>query len=100
MLGSVDDYLVPRNRRCPESQRFPFDGSGDATPVGRYLAPEVVEKSFASKREFASLAGAARNRGRKIVALARLSPIFPFSIGDYAFWTTVRQPLNMLSDLD
>lgn len=63
-------------------------GSLGAFLIGRYLARELVEKSFASNREFASLARATRSRGWKIVALARLSPIFPFSIGNYAFGIT------------
>ncbi len=63
-------------------------GSVGAFLIGRYLARGAVEKSFASNREFASLARAAESRGWKIVALARLSPIFPFSIGNYAFGIT------------
>ena len=71
-------------------------GSLGALLIGRYLAREVVEKSFASNREFASLARAARSRGWWIVALARLSPIFPFSIGNYAFGITRIPALHYL----
>lgn len=63
-------------------------GSVGAFLIGRYLARDVVERSFASNREFSRLARAAQTKGWKIVALARLSPIFPFSIGNYAFGIT------------
>ena len=71
-------------------------GSLGAFLIGRYLARGVVEKSFASNREFASLARAAETQGWKIVALARLSPIFPFSIGNYAFGITRIPSLHYL----
>jgi uncharacterized membrane protein YdjX (TVP38/TMEM64 family) len=71
-------------------------GSVSAFLIGRYLARAVVEKSFAANREFARLARAAQSGGWKIVALARLSPIFPFSIGNYAFGITRIPALHYL----
>lgn len=63
-------------------------GSTAAFLIGRYLARDWVEKSFAANREFQALSGAVRAKGWKIVLLARLSPIFPFLVGNYAFGLT------------
>jgi uncharacterized membrane protein YdjX (TVP38/TMEM64 family) len=71
-------------------------GSVGAFLIGRYLAREFVERNFASNREFSSLARAAKTKGWQIVALARLSPIFPFSIGNYAFGITRIPALHYL----
>jgi uncharacterized membrane protein YdjX (TVP38/TMEM64 family) len=71
-------------------------GSVGAFLIGRYLARAFVERTFASNREFSSLARAAKTKGWKIVALARLSPIFPFSIGNYAFGITRIPALHYL----
>lgn len=63
-------------------------GSLAAFLIGRYLAHDFVAKRFAQNKTFLQLAEAARKQGWKIVALARLSPVFPFLIGNYAFGTT------------
>lgn len=63
-------------------------GSLAAFLIGRYLARHFMAQRFAKNREFSKLAQMIRKKGWKIVALARLSPIFPFSIGNYAFAIT------------
>lgn len=63
-------------------------GSTCAFLIGRTLARRPVEKAFASSREFQSLNRAVKQKGWKIVLLARLSPVFPFSVGNYAFGLT------------
>jgi uncharacterized membrane protein YdjX (TVP38/TMEM64 family) len=71
-------------------------GSLGAFLIGRYLAHDFVEKRFASNKEFSRLAHAAQKKGWKIVSLARLSPIFPFAIGNYAFGITRIPALHYL----
>jgi len=63
-------------------------GSLAAFFIGRYLARDFVARRFSGNKEFSMLTQAARKKGWKIVALARLSPIFPFLIGNYAFGIT------------
>ncbi len=63
-------------------------GSVAAFAVGRHLARDAVTRAFAENRQFQALAGAVARRGWKIVALARLSPVFPFLVGNYAFGVT------------
>ena len=63
-------------------------GSVAAFWIGRYLARRWVERAFAGNAFFKSFSGALDRNGWKIVLLARLSQVFPFSIGNYAFGTT------------
>jgi len=56
--------------------------------IGRYLLRGVVEKRLGARPEFVKLERAAQKDGWKIVALARLSPVFPFLVGNYAFGST------------
>jgi len=56
--------------------------------IGRYLARGWVEKVVRRNQGFVELARAVGQKGWNIVLLARLSPIFPFSVGNYAFGTT------------
>lgn len=63
-------------------------GAALAFLIGRYIAREPVRRLFAKNREFHALEGAVSARGWKIIVLARLSPIFPFLIGNYAFGLT------------
>lgn len=63
-------------------------GAVSAFLIGRYLARDAVEKRASRIKEFGRIAALAEKKGWKIVLLARLSPIFPFLIGNYAFGTT------------
>ncbi|MBI3317417.1 MAG: TVP38/TMEM64 family protein [Candidatus Omnitrophica bacterium] len=63
-------------------------GSVCALLMGRYLARNIVEKKFAHRREFERIAQAVQKKGWKMIALARVSPVFPFLIGNYAFGVT------------
>lgn len=63
-------------------------GSLGAFLIGRYLARDWVLKKFAAGKKFQLLAEMVRRKGWKIVTLARLSPVFPFMIGNYAFGVT------------
>jgi uncharacterized membrane protein YdjX (TVP38/TMEM64 family) len=63
-------------------------GAALAFWLGRTAARGWVERRFAHDPRFQALSRLARERGWKIVAMARLTPIFPFSIGNYAFGVT------------
>lgn len=63
-------------------------GSVGAFLIGRYLAKDWIKKRISKDRRFQLLQEMTRRKGWKIVALARLSPIFPFLIGNYAFGVT------------
>ena len=63
-------------------------GSVAAFWIGRYLARRWVERTLTGNAFFKSLSGDLERKGWKIVLLARLSMVFPFSIGNYAFGTT------------
>ncbi|HTL48959.1 MAG TPA: TVP38/TMEM64 family protein [Verrucomicrobiae bacterium] len=63
-------------------------GSTAAFLIGRTMARDVVAKAFAANREFQALQEAVKEKGWKIILLARLSPIFPFLVGNYAFGLT------------
>jgi uncharacterized membrane protein YdjX (TVP38/TMEM64 family) len=63
-------------------------GATAAFLVGRYLAREWVAKKIASNRKFQAIDRAVGKEGFKIVFLTRLSPIFPFSLLNYAFSIT------------
>ncbi len=68
-------------------------GAVSAFLIGRYLARATVEKWASRIKEFGRIAALAEKKGWKIVLLARLSPVFPFLIGNYAFGTT-RMPAS------
>lgn len=63
-------------------------GSVLAFWIGRYLVQEFIEAKFANHWEFQRLKAALKRKGWKVILFARLSPVFPFSIGNYAFGTT------------
>jgi uncharacterized membrane protein YdjX (TVP38/TMEM64 family) len=63
-------------------------GAVAAFGLGRTFARASVERRFGRDSRFEVLSRLARERGWKIVALARLTPIFPFSLGNYAFGLT------------
>jgi len=56
--------------------------------IGRFLAREAVAGKIAGNESFAALDRAMGRDGWKIVALARLSPVFPFTLLNYAFGLT------------
>lgn len=63
-------------------------GAATAFALGRTTLRRWVDARFAHDPRFEALSKLARERGWKIVALARLTPIFPFSIANYAFGVT------------
>ncbi|MCU0516945.1 MAG: TVP38/TMEM64 family protein [Oscillatoria sp. Prado101] len=63
-------------------------GATAAFLVGRYLARGWVEKRIAGNDKFKAIDAAVAREGWKIVALTRLSPIFPFNLLNYAFGVT------------
>jgi uncharacterized membrane protein YdjX (TVP38/TMEM64 family) len=63
-------------------------GATAAFLVGRYLAREWVARKIASNNKFQAIDEAVGKEGFKIVLLTRLSPIFPFSLLNYAFSIT------------
>ncbi|MBP9864831.1 MAG: TVP38/TMEM64 family protein [Candidatus Omnitrophica bacterium] len=63
-------------------------GSAIAFLIGRTFAREFVAKKFENHKTFKALDAAVQKKGWQIITLARLSPIFPFSVGNYAFGLT------------
>ena len=56
--------------------------------LGRYLARDWIARKIKHNETFAALEGALNQEGIKIILLTRLSPIFPFSLLNYAFGIT------------
>jgi uncharacterized membrane protein YdjX (TVP38/TMEM64 family) len=63
-------------------------GSAAAFLIARYLARDAVAKRVERDPRFASLDRAIGTDGRRIVFLLRLSPVFPFSLLNYALGLT------------
>lgn len=63
-------------------------GAAIAFQLGRTTARGFVEGRYAHDPRFQALSKLARDRGWKIVAMARLTPLFPFSFFNYAFGVT------------
>ncbi len=63
-------------------------GATAAFLVSRYVARGFVERRLASNTRFRSMDQAIAINGRKIVFLLRLSPLFPFSLLNYALGLT------------
>ena len=63
-------------------------GSIAAFLVSRYVARRFVEKKLGNNPRFESIDKAIADEGRKIVFLLRLSPVFPFSLLNYALGLT------------
>lgn len=63
-------------------------GATMAFLVGRYFARHWVEKRIVGNEEFEAIDGAVANEGWKIVGLTRLSPVFPFTLLNYAYGIT------------
>ncbi len=56
--------------------------------IGRYLARDWINQKIANNQTFTALNRALNQEGLKIILLTRLSPIFPFSLLNYAFGVT------------
>lgn len=63
-------------------------GAAAAFLVGRYLARPAVEARIAANRRFSAVDAAIAAEGPKIVLLLRLSPLFPFTLLNYALSLT------------
>lgn len=63
-------------------------GATAAFLVGRYLARGWVAKKIEGNASFAAIDRAVADEGWKIVGLTRLSPVFPFTLLNYAFGLT------------
>ena len=63
-------------------------GSAAAFLVARYLARGRIERKIAGNAKFAAIDKAVGREGFKIVALLRLSPVFPFNLLNYALGLT------------
>ncbi len=63
-------------------------GATAAFLVGRYFARDWVAKKIEGNASFAAIDRAVATEGWKIVGLTRLSPVFPFTLLNYAFGLT------------
>ena len=63
-------------------------GAGCAFLVSRYLARNFVKRKFLNNERFKSIDSGINEEGFKIVILARLSPVIPFFLLNYAFGIT------------
>jgi len=63
-------------------------GASLAFALGRTIAREWVEKKIAERPQFRVIIWAIKKNGIKITTLARLSPLFPFPVLNYAFAIT------------
>jgi uncharacterized membrane protein YdjX (TVP38/TMEM64 family) len=63
-------------------------GASAAFLVARYVARRRIERRIAGNAKFAAIDKAVGREGFKIVALLRLSPVFPFNLLNYALGLT------------
>jgi uncharacterized membrane protein YdjX (TVP38/TMEM64 family) len=63
-------------------------GATAAFLVGRYLARDAIARKIEQNEKFAAIDRAVADEGWKIVFLTRLSPVFPFTLLNYAFGLT------------
>ena len=63
-------------------------GAAGAFLVSRYVARAAVERRIGGNPRFAAVDRAVAAEGRKIVFLLRLSPVFPFTLLNYALGLT------------
>jgi uncharacterized membrane protein YdjX (TVP38/TMEM64 family) len=63
-------------------------GASAAFLVSRYLARGIVERRLAGDERLQAIDRAIGTRGRRIVLLLRLSPVFPFNLLNYALGLT------------
>jgi uncharacterized membrane protein YdjX (TVP38/TMEM64 family) len=63
-------------------------GASGSFLIARYLARGSIEKKIAGNAKFAAIDQAVGREGFKIVALLRLSPVFPFNLLNYGLGLT------------
>jgi len=63
-------------------------GATAAFLVGRYLARDAIARKIEKHEKFATIDRAVADEGWKIILLTRLSPVFPFTLLNYAFGLT------------
>ncbi len=63
-------------------------GASAAFLVSRYVASRIISQKVANNARFAAIDKAVAAEGRRIVFLLRLSPVFPFTLLNYALGTT------------
>jgi pyruvate/2-oxoglutarate dehydrogenase complex dihydrolipoamide dehydrogenase (E3) component/uncharacterized membrane protein YdjX (TVP38/TMEM64 family) len=63
-------------------------GATAAFLVGRYLARDAIARKIETDEKFATIDRAVADEGWKIVFFTRLSPVFPFTLLNYAFGLT------------
>ncbi len=63
-------------------------GASLAFLVGRFLARDWISKKLADNERFQRVDAAIGSSGFKLIALLRLSPVFPFSLSNYALGLT------------
>ena len=63
-------------------------GATAAFLIGRYLARDWVQQKVANNPGFQRVDRAVAGQGFKIVLLTRLSPVFPFTLQNYAYGLT------------
>jgi uncharacterized membrane protein YdjX (TVP38/TMEM64 family) len=56
--------------------------------IGRYLARDAISRKLEGNHRFAAVDQAVARQGWKIVLLTRLSPVFPYTLLNYAFGLT------------
>lgn len=72
-------------------------GSSAAFLIARYVARGAIEKKIAGNPRFAAIDRAVGREGFKIVALLRLSPVFPFNLLNYSLGLTRVRFLSYLA---
>ncbi len=63
-------------------------GATCAFLVGRYLARDAIQRRIAGNAKFSAIDEAVGREGWKIVGLTRLSPVFSFTLLNYAYGLT------------
>src|SRR6266404_1030 len=63
-------------------------GATAAFLVGRYVARDAIARKVERNERFTTIDRAVADEGWKIVLLTRLSPVFPFTLLNYAFGLT------------
>lgn len=63
-------------------------GAALAFLIARYVARGYIERKFGQNKTFTAIDRAIGKEGGKIVFLLRLTPIMPFSLGNYLFGLT------------
>jgi uncharacterized membrane protein YdjX (TVP38/TMEM64 family) len=63
-------------------------GATAAFLVGRYFARDAIARKIEADERFAAIDRAVAHEGWRIVGLTRLSPVFPFTLLNYAFALT------------